>query len=208
MTAMESPQIADLDRVRAVTANFFFWQGLRWVPMGLALILFAVAPYAKGVLGSPWTDIVTFATLFVALWLSTDVLGRYYTKVYGQVQGIPGQHAQRSKIKWFVVYPAMVVAIILDWKLNWPIFTSGIAFGAGIEAYRRSTGGGRRHYSVAAALLVLLAFAPLTGMTTNRQMLAPFIGLLGLIYVVGGVLDHFELARVLGPARAEDGSTV
>jgi hypothetical protein len=28
----------DLERIQAVTANYFFWQGLRWVPMGAALL--------------------------------------------------------------------------------------------------------------------------------------------------------------------------
>lgn len=208
MPAVEPSTIPDLDRVRAVTANFFFWQGLRWVPMGFALIMFALAPYAKGVLGNPWTDIVTYAAFCVALWLSADVLGRYYTRAYGRVEGIPGQHARRSTIKWFLVYPAMFAALILDWKLDGPIFMSGIVFGAGIEAYRKSTGGGRRHYSVAAALFALLAFAPLTGVASSRQMLLPFIGLLGVVYVVGGILDHFELARILGPVRDEDGRAV
>jgi hypothetical protein len=40
----------------------------------------------------------------------------------------------------------MVAAMIFDAKLDTPIFLSGIVFGAAIEAYRRSTGGGRRHY--------------------------------------------------------------
>jgi len=52
--------------------------------------------------------------------------------------------APRSN-KWLLVYPAMVAAMIFDAKLDTPIFLSGIVFGAAIEAYRRSTGGGRRH---------------------------------------------------------------
>src|SRR5215212_1064199 len=126
-----SAEAPDLDRIRAVTANFFFWQGLRWVPMGFALIVFAVAPYFKGVIGKPWMSIATFASLAVALWLSSDVFGRYYTKTYGRVEGIPGQHVRRSTIKWFVVYPAVFVAMIVDWKLSTPVFLSGLAFGVG-----------------------------------------------------------------------------
>ena len=203
-----SPGVVDIERIRGVTANFFFWQGLRWVPVGFALILTAVAPLLKPVLPGHWLDWLTLGALIVALWLSSDVLGRYYSRTYGHVEGIPGQHARRSRVKWFLVYPAMFVAMILDWKLNGPIFISGIVFGAGIEAYRRSTGGGRRHYTVAAVLLGLLAFAPVIGLSSSRDLLRSFIGILGVIYVIGGILDHFELARILGPARQEDGSTV
>jgi hypothetical protein len=147
----------------------------------------------------------------LALWLSMDVLGRYYTRAYGRVRGIPGQHARRTRAKWLVVYPAMFAAMILDWTLHVPVFLSGVVFAAGIEAYRRSTGGGRRHYVVAEMLLASLTLAPLTGLTTSRELLIPFIGLLGGIYVVGGVLDHLELARILGPASAaaeDDGRAV
>ena len=198
----------DLERIREVTANFFFWQGLRWVPLGFALILIAVAPLLKPLLPGPLLDGLTIGALIVSLWLSSDVLGRYYSRTYGHVEGIPGQHVRRSRVKWLVVYPAMFVAMILDWKLNGPIFLSGIVFGMGIEAYRRSTGGGRRHYIVAAVMLGLLAFTPVTGLSTSRDLLGPFIGILGVIYVIGGILDHLELARLLGPARREDGSTV
>ena len=45
---------ADLDRVRAVTANFFFWQGLRWVPLGSILILSALIPLGKRFFNERW----------------------------------------------------------------------------------------------------------------------------------------------------------
>ena len=202
---------ANLERVRAVTANFFFWQGLRWVPLGIALILLSFAPLTKRAIGDPWASIISLTTLFIALWLSTTVLGAYYARAYGRVQLMPGQHARRDAIKWLVVYPAMFVALILDWRLNAPILFSGAAFGAGIEAYRRSTGGGRRHYIVAAILFSLLTLAPSVGLATSRELLVPLFGVLGAVYVVGGVLDHRELVRILGPAEMateENGSAI
>ena len=201
MSAYASP---DLERVRAVTANFFFWQGLRWIPMGFVLILFALGPFAQQRLGIPRTEEVTLVLMLVATWLSTTVLGRYYARRYGRVQGIPGQHARRTSIKWLVVYPAMFAALILDWKLNAPMFISGAVFAAGIEAYRRSTGGGRRHYIAGAILLALMTFAPLAGIGSSRELLFPLLGVLGGIYVIGGALDHRELVKILGPAPTED----
>src|SRR5690242_19776943 len=38
---MTPRETASLDRINAVTANFFFWQGLRWVPLGVALLVVA-----------------------------------------------------------------------------------------------------------------------------------------------------------------------
>jgi hypothetical protein len=207
MTSTTVPR--DLDRVRAVTANFFFWQGLRWVPMGAALIVFALVPYTKRAIGDPWSSVLSWGVMIVALWLSTTVLGRYYERAYGRVQGIPGQHARRNTVKWLIVYPAMFAAMILDWKLNLPFLMSGAVYGAGIEAYRRSTGGGRLHYAVGAALFGLLSLVPTIGIASSRQLLVPMLGALGALYVIGGVLDHRELVKILGPAHVEDdGSAV
>ena len=90
--------------------------------------------------------------------------------------------------------------MIIDYTLDTRIFLSGLAFAAGIEAYRRSTGGGRRHYMVASVLIAFSAFTPLTGFASSRALVLPFVGVLGGIYVIGRVLDHFELATILGPA--------
>ena len=198
---MPAAQLPDPDRVRAVTANFFFWQGLRWVPLGAMLILVSLLRVGREAFGRTITNIVALLGVIVAVWLSTSVLDRYYARTYGRVQGIPGQHARRSRIKWLIVYPAMGLALVLDWQLNAPIFISGLVFAAGIEAYRRSTGGGRIHYIVASALLAVVAFAPLTDLASSRELLVPFFGMLGAIYIIGGLLDHRELQRTLGGGR-------
>lgn len=35
---------ASLQRIHDFTANFFFWQGLRWVPLGAALLILSFQP--------------------------------------------------------------------------------------------------------------------------------------------------------------------
>jgi hypothetical protein len=37
--------------------------------------------------------------------------------------------------------------------------------------------------------------------------ISPFFALLGVVYMVGGVLDHFELKRLLGPVPPDDDQT-
>jgi hypothetical protein len=95
----------------------------------------------------------------------------------------------------------MFAALLIDNLLEPPVLVSGFAFGVAIVAYVRSTGGGRVHYWAAAALLVATSVASAFGLApTGREATALVFILLGAIYVVGGVLDHFELRHRLKAA--------
>ena len=194
---MSTAQTPSLERINAVTANFFFWQGLRWVPMGAALLIVAWSFGANTPVPETWQSPLLIGVMIAALGLSV-VAGRWYDRSFGRVRGIPGQHARRTRTKWLVVYPAVLVALVLDGWLRMPVLFSGIAFAASIEAYRRSTGGGRRHYIFASAVFVIATFAPLLGIATRgAHAINLLMGLLGATYVVGGLLDHLELRRIL-----------
>ena len=190
---------ADLRRVHAVTDNFFFWQGLRWIPIGVALMVFSVAMLPGVPIPKPIRPWVGVPFMLVALWLSTSVLGRYYAAHFGRVSMDLTRHKTRTSVKWFVIYPAMLAAMVVDAKWKLPVLASALVFALAIEAYRESTGGGRLHYIVAAVLLVAYSLFPLLGVIApGINALAGVIGLTGAIYVVGGLLDHREMVRVLG----------
>lgn len=196
-----------VQRVHDVTANFFFWQGLRWVPMGAALLAVAWGLSPATPVPDAWQAPLLLTSMVVSLGLSA-LAGRWYARSYGRVRARPGMHTRRTRTKWLVVYPLVAVALIIDgvWKL--PVLASGFALAGAIEAYRRSTGGGRRHYIVASAMFVALAFVPALGLVTPGALaLDLVVGLLGATYVIGGVLDHFELRRVLPGAGDGDDLT-
>jgi len=194
------PSSVDTVSIRHVTSNFFFWQGLRWVGPGLSLILVAAGLNAS--LPHEWKrPLLAFALLLGVA--GTLVAGRYYRRSFGTARVDPAMHEQRTLWKWAVVYPLMLVALSADIVLRPPVFVSGIVFAAGIEMYRRSTGGGRRHYIVASALFAMYTFAPLTGIVApGRDALTWFAALLGFVYVAGGVMDHLALRRFLAQAGA------
>ena len=202
---MPSPRIDPLEQVRAVTANFFFWQGLRWVPMGLALLVVTWILGAHTSTPKSWQTPLLIAVMIAAL-AASAAAGRWYDRAYGRVRGIPGAHAKRTRTKWLVVYPLLFGALVIDATMRLPVLTSGIAFAASIEAYRRSTGGGRRHYIVASAVFFVLSFAIVAGFATaGIDALNLLFLVLGATYVIGGILDHFELRRVLpGAPDAHD----
>jgi len=195
-----------LGRINAVTANFFFWQGLRWVPVGAALLIIAWQLAPGSVVPESWASPLLVASMTVALAAST-LIGRWYARSFGRVRGIPGQHARRTRTKWLVVYPALVVALVIDSIVKSPVLISGIAFAAAIEAYRRSTGGGRLHYVVASVVFAVLTFAPMLGFATpGKNALDLLVGMLGATYVIGGLLDHRELTRMFPSADSSPGA--
>ena len=191
-----------LQAIHDVTDNFFFWQGLRWIPMGAAMVACAAVssprlplpPIQRG-----WIAVLSFAA---ALWLSTTVLGGYYTRHFGRVRGDPSRHSLRTSIKWLVAYPAICLALLIDATRAPHVSVSGLAFAIALEAYRQSTGGRRAHYRWAAIGLVAFSTLPVFGLAPpGKGLLAPLIGVIGFIYVVGGVLDHRELVRILASVQ-------
>ena len=200
---MATQSDADLRRMREVTANFFFWQGLRWVPLGAALLLVTWSMLPSFPLPAPWRDAMPWLALAGGLAASWGI-GTYYARTYGAVRALPGLHTRRTALKWGVVYPAMAVALLVDALLTPHVLVSGLVFAAGIEAYRRSTGGGRQHYLLASLLFAAATFAPALGLVQpGREALTFLIGGLGLVYLIGGMLDHRALRQLLR-ARAED----
>jgi hypothetical protein len=199
----------DLRRVHDVTDNFFFWQGLRWVPMGVALMIVGATMMPGVAIPKELRAWVSLPFVAVSLWLSTSVLGGYYARHFGRVQSDPSRHRIRSSVKWFIVYPAIMIAMAADAKLAPPVLASALVFALAIELYRESTGGERLHYVVAAVVLIAFALLPLLGvLPTGIGRLVAVIELIGAIYVVGGILDHREMTRVLGSGNVADVQTV
>ncbi len=188
-----------LERIHQVTANYFFWQGLRFVPMGAALLLLAIITQ-WATLPAPARKLLIVLILVLGLALSSAV-GRYYNRAFGSVRGIPGRHARREAVKWTVVYPLLFLSMIIDAMWKGPIFVTGPIWGAATLAYWWSTGRGRLHYLAVALLLAATAFLPALGVVPRgTPMLNLFLGILGAIYIVAGLLDHFELVRLMGGA--------
>lgn len=198
------PSPVQLERIRRVTDNYFFWQGLRFVPMGAALLVVGLRWSPGWPLRGGWSDLVMFSALGIALWAS-GAIGSYYRRSFGDVHGTPGAHQRRSVTKWLIVYPLMALSLILDGLFTPPVFISGPVWGAGILAYWWSTGRGRPHYLVAAALLAGFGLLPALGLVAaGRAGMGPFFAVLGGIYVVAGVLDHLALRRLLPPVKGDD----
>jgi len=202
---MDSSAEPAVRRIHDITANFFFWQGLRWVPLGAALLVVAGSLAPRTIVPEWLQDWLPITAMFAAFAVSS-VIGQWYGRAYGRVRALPGMHARRSRIKWFVIYPLVLATLIIDVHFELTVATSALAFAVAVEAYRRSTGGGRRHYVIASAVFIASSVAPALGLVAPGPDAADMvIALLGATYVVGGVLDHLELRRALPAIPRTDG---
>jgi hypothetical protein len=185
-------QYVDLDTTRRVTANLWFWQGLRWAPVGpVAAGAAVLASVADGEL-----FLAVSAVGLLLAWWAYKRADAYYIRRYGVVRLKLGQHRRRERIKWFAVYPAMLASLIVDIVVRPPVFVTGPVWAAAILLYRHSTGGGRTHYFAAGALLAALAPLPVLGLVeAGDPIMVLWLALTGVLYAVCGVLDHLELAR-------------
>jgi len=186
--------MSELEIARRVTANAWFWQGLRWAPGGLVFLLVAMTPLLPAdqtlLQWECWTG------AFALWWFLYRVADRYYARRFGVVVGLAGQHRRRDRIKWFVVYPMMAASIFVDMLAAPRIFLSGLVWAAALLAYRSSTGGGRPHYFVGAALLTALTPLPALNVLRNGPpMVILWAVVVGMLYLVLGTLDHLELTR-------------
>jgi hypothetical protein len=196
----------DLERIRAVTENYFLWQGLRLVPFGLMGIFYAIhlAEPAWWPIRGVSNELILVAVLALTM-AAFFWIGRYYDRNFGKVRCLPERHARRDAIKWWVAYPAMGASLVVDGLWKPPVFVSGLVWGAAVVAFWSSTGRGRRHYLAVAALFFVLAFVPTLGLLQpGKLMLSLFTGILGGVYVLAGILDHLELVRILRPVREEE----
>ena len=94
---------------------------------------------------------------------------------------------------------------MIDGLLKLPIVVSGLAFAVSIEAYRRSTGGGRIHYMLASIFFAVVTSMPALGfLKPGNEAVTFVIGSLGAVYMIGGVLDHLELRQTLQAMEESD----
>ena len=142
--------------------------------------------------------------LLPALLLSY-LIGLYYRGAYGDVRTRPGLYAKRSALKWFIVYPAIAAALVVDGVLALPVLVSPFVFAVAIVDYWRSTGRGRLHHLAGAAALAAIGVASALGLLPmGRDSFAIIFGTLGLLYTIGGVLDHLEMRQRLHRLPTED----
>lgn len=215
-----------LRRIQFVTRYYDWLQGLRFLPMGLALLGFAtwalLNPAAIGAQPSRLGATVLTGGLLVALGLYW-VIGRYYRRRFGEVR--PSEATRRTRRKMLLTFVVAGLAlsqgaILLGGRSPGqplPVPQGLVLCALALVAYWAWTGRFVRHYLTAAGvmagagLLHHLGINPLCALlhtaeavSVRRCDVITLHLVSGLALVVLSVLDHRLLVRVLRPSLPEE----
>jgi heme/copper-type cytochrome/quinol oxidase subunit 2 len=114
----------EVERIRRVTSNYFFWQGLRWVPIGLVVMALGLRRTNWSPIADAWEDTLILCLIVLVMALS-PLIGVYYRRSFGDVRDDPDAHQRREMMKWLLVYPLMILSLVIDMKFKPAFFVTG-----------------------------------------------------------------------------------
>lgn len=189
----------DLDRIRFVTRYYSALQGLKLVPFGLFLIVMSFRSLGWTGLGKSG-DCTYTLPLLVLMFILYFVIGRYYTRRFGEVQPV-----REDAAWWKGMLPLgiLVVAIALE-TIFLPRFSlAGLALAAMLIYSGIVTR--RPHYWVAGAAMIVVSLLPLAVGADPTSQIYGTMGFVwsltfGIVWTAIGLIDHFVLVRAFKPA--------
>ncbi|HEX8171109.1 MAG TPA: hypothetical protein VF824_11270 [Thermoanaerobaculia bacterium] len=179
-----------LELLHDLTANYSDRQGLRIVPVGLAIVAQAL----------PWGTIRYGGLgigqyLLIAAVIAYSAIGRLYARRFGSVEELPYPGAPLL-LQSILVLLLLLAAMAVDIIAEPPLFVSGllIAFWIALSAWPARAV--RAQYLGIALLLALVSLLPAAGLA--RESVARIYGIaFGTALVVSGIADHILFTRLL-----------
>jgi hypothetical protein len=194
------------NKIRFVTANYFQLQGLRLVPLGLFLVLWAsldLLGFLDRAQYPPLGYTKVLTRIGYAFWagiLLALAAPAYYRYRYGSVD--PFDRGSRNK--WITAAVIGVVLLVrIDRGLQWPVSLHMLLVSVSLFVTVWHDSPMRSHYLIAA--LVWLAASLLPALDVSAATLRTmFFGLGGLTLIGCGIGDHLLLTRTLSTPRTTD----
>ena len=193
----------DKHRIRYVTENFDLLQGLRGLPIGVLLLLFA-----DGMIG--WSGLfkpghTTFLDLFIvaACFGLAGWIGVYYKNRFGRVERTGSRTAKNV-----VTFGAALAAIYFDVTASPPVSLLNLTFTV-FFIWMYVEWKERVHYLVIGVILAVLSLLPLLPSVGLDDKLwgsggGVFLATIGLGLIIGGLFDHRLLVQTLPPVVKEN----
>lgn len=198
----------DFHKLKWITKNFESLKGLLTLPIGIYFLFLATWNYLKLGITEKGKDI-GFPTLMIILTiLATILIDRYYSHTMGRVKSTSNLNI--ILMIFFILVAFFIVDYLDMWinsQLNQPISLTSIAW-AFLFTFpffsRKQT-----VYIIFSLALFLLAFLPTIGLTPYKMVFNDQYGvwgylLIGLAMIIGGLVDHYTLKRLLPPQPGSD----
>lgn len=209
---MTAPPTADrIRRMSAVTANFNGLRGLIVVPAGVWLLV-AGAAYMFAPSAQDWI-LVSLVPAFAAMVLIT----RHYRQRFGQVRN--GQSALQWGVGAFAIVLFMLSGIPVNLAAGTPIWPYGLqavlvmSFMVLLPPLLRGRPADlalSRHWQAMCVIVTVISLVPVGLVTGGPHPLnadyetgyGAMLLVLGVCYIVGGLLDHRLLVRTMATTSA------
>lgn len=187
----------DLKRIRFVTMNYSYLQGLKWVPIGLWMLLVVALTQIRGRMSGMSLEfiLITVAAALVVVWIQ-----RYYDRTFGRAR--PSLAHRLGEWGFGVVGGGLgLAAFWLDMTLKLPVSLVGLTCAAAILCdYARLNWYARgwfRSYALGMTLLVLaISWLPLLGVPVFPTLLI-VVTVMGVVLMALGLLDHRLLMQTM-----------
>ncbi len=199
----------DLKRIRFVTANYAYLQGLKWVPYGVWVLL------VVGLLLIPGRErwmLASAGVITVGAVLAILLIQRYYNRTFGQAR--PSLAHRLGEWGFAVIGGALALAAFwLDMTAKLPVNLVGLTCaGAILCDYARLNWyahGWFRPYAVGMTVFVAaVSCLPALGVPVWPALLT-VLTVMGVVLVVLGLLDHRLLMQAMPPAsEVRDGQSL
>ena len=179
-------------------------QGLRLVPLGVLLL--AKAPWAVVWPGHSYLKQTVGALMLLAAMLGFFLAGAYYHRRFGRVE--PRWRPLWGYLGALVGFGLYIACAALD-EHQYRLSLSSLFVACLCLVCYIGSKGRRWYYLPLALMFTALTVLPLTGMVSPKEMGANMGSLfnqgLGVFLVVGGLLDHRLLCRLLAAPAATEG---
>jgi hypothetical protein len=178
-----------LELVHDLTANYSDRQGLRVVPIGLAVLAQALPMSWR------FLDIDAHLLCLIAGLIGYGLIGRLYARRFGAVDELP-YPGPPVALQAILVLVLFVIAMSVDIIARPPLFTSGLLIAFWITVVAWPARSVRAQYLAVGILLGLISLLPLAGISHDTAALAYGIAF-GAALVVAGIADHVLFTRLM-----------
>jgi hypothetical protein len=194
------------NKIRFVTANYHQLQGLRLVPLGLFLALWAsldLLGFFDPARFAPGDHAKVLTRIGFAYWLGLLLAlaaPAYYRYRYGSVDPFD----RRSRNRWITAAViGFFVLVRIDRDLQWPVSLHLLLVSMALFITVWHDGRIRSHYLAPALVWLAVSFLPALDVSpANLRMTLFALG--GLTLVSCGIGDHLLLTRTLTKPRTTD----